>query len=76
MEKRSGSFTNSAENLPVKSKWSEELIQKTIKVWAPKMGRDPTREEAIEMLDKVTGYFRVLIEWDAAERKKEAEEIE
>lgn len=61
MGKQSRSSTDKTGNLQVKSKWSEELIQKTIKLWAPKMGRDPTREEAIEMLDNISGFLRVLL---------------
>lgn len=48
-------------NVPDATKWiSDELIQKTLRVWQPYYAQPLTREDAIEMITNVGRLFSVL----------------
>ena len=55
---------------PRKPEFSDELLDETTEIWQPLSPRTLTREDAREILENVTGFFRILIEW----KKKEDEE--
>ena len=40
--------------------YSEQLIQETIAVWSPKYGYELSKDEAIEIIRNLTGFFEVL----------------
>ena len=42
-------------------------IARTRDIWQPRMGRNPTDEDARQILHSVTGFFGVLAEWRRAE---------
>lgn len=42
-----------------------EFLDKTIAFWQPRTTRTLTREDARQMIENATGFFRVLAEWDA-----------
>ena len=44
------------------------LLDRTIAFWQPRTARKLTREDARQMVENVTGFFRVLAEWDAKAR--------
>ncbi len=47
--------------------YSKELIQNTLNFWGPKyaeIGEKLTEQDAIEILDNLTGYFDLLAELD------------
>lgn len=46
---------------------SNNLIDQTLKVWKPRLGRDLSREDARQMAENVTGFFSILLEWSRAE---------
>jgi hypothetical protein len=46
---------------------SPELIQHTIRVWQPRLGRTLSDEDARQILENITGFFRVLHRWDGNE---------
>jgi hypothetical protein len=48
----------------------EDFIAQTIALWEPRAGRQLTREDAREIIENVTGFFRILQEWDQAERRE------
>ncbi len=48
---------------------SAELIQYTIRVWEPRLGRKLTEEDARQILENVVGFFRVLLDWDRKDRQ-------
>jgi len=46
----------------------EDLLERTIAVWAPRYGRVLSRDEAGQILGNLTAFFELLIEWDAADQ--------
>jgi hypothetical protein len=52
---------------------SEDLIQHTIRVWEPRLGRTLTEEDARQILENVVGFFRVLHDWNRKEHQAGAE---
>lgn len=48
--------------------WSDDLLEQTIDVWQPYASYPLSREDAREILENLTGYFKVLQEWDRRER--------
>lgn len=48
---------------------NEDFIVKTLEVWQTKILSDLTREDARQIIDNVTGFFGVLQEWEAAEKR-------
>ena len=59
-----GGAANSRKTYP-----SADLIQHTIRVWEPRLGRTLTEEDARQILDSVVGAFRVLHGWDYQKRQ-------
>jgi hypothetical protein len=43
-------------------------IARSRQVWQPRIGRDPTDEDALQIIQNVTCFFDVLAEWSRAER--------
>jgi hypothetical protein len=56
-----------------KSYPSADLIQQTIRVWEPRLGRPLSEEDARQILENVVGFFRVLNGWDHQERDSESD---
>jgi hypothetical protein len=46
---------------------NDNLIDRTRKVWQPRLGRDLTREDARQINENVNGFFALLAEWSRAE---------
>ena len=46
---------------------NDNLIDRTRRVWEPRLGRDPSREDAREIAENVTGFFTLLAKWSRAE---------
>ena len=46
---------------------NDNLIDRTRKVWQPRIGRDLTNEDARQISENVTGFFAILAEWSRAE---------
>ena len=47
---------------------NDNLIDRTLAVWKPRLGRDLSREDAREIAENVTGFFAILAEWSLVER--------
>jgi hypothetical protein len=45
----------------------DDLIRRTQQVWRPCLGRDLSREDALQIAENMTGFFSVLAEWSRAE---------
>lgn len=43
------------------------LIDRTRKVWQPRIGRNLTNEDARQISENVTGFFAILAEWPRLE---------
>ena len=41
------------------------FLDKTVAFWQPRTARKLTREDARQMIENISGFFRVLAEWDA-----------
>jgi hypothetical protein len=52
---------------------SADLIQHTIRVWEPRLGRPLSEEDARQILENVVGFFRVLHCWERKLRDGESE---
>jgi hypothetical protein len=46
---------------------NDNLIGRTREVWKPRLGRDLNREDARQIAENVTGFFKLLAEWSRAE---------
>jgi hypothetical protein len=47
---------------------NDNLIERTCRLWQPRIGRDLNREDARQIAENVTGFFGILAEWSRAER--------
>lgn len=47
---------------------NDNLIDRTLAVWKPRLGRDLSREDAREIAENVIGFFTILAEWSRVER--------
>ncbi len=46
---------------------NDNLIDRTIETWQPRIDRDLSREDARQIFENVTGFFSMLAEWSRAE---------
>ncbi len=44
------------------------FIDQTLELWQQRSTRVLTREDARQIIDNTTGFFRTLLEWETAER--------
>jgi len=49
-------------------KTKEQFVDRTIEVWQPRASKVLTREDGRQIAENVTGFFQILMEWDAAEQ--------
>ena len=45
---------------------NDNLIDRTIALWQPRLGRDLSREDARQIAENVIGFFSILQEWSKA----------
>lgn len=45
------------------------LITRTLEVWQPQAARSISGEDAREIAENITGFFSLLLEWEAAEQE-------
>ena len=57
---------------PSSSQPPDDLIEDTLRVFQPRTERRLTREDAREIAHNLTGFFKVLVEWDRRERERAA----
>ena len=46
---------------------NDNLIDKTIRLWQPRLRRKLSREDARQIAEDVTGFFSILADWSRAE---------
>lgn len=46
---------------------NDKLIEQTIRLWEPRLQRELSREDARQMVENVSGFFRILAEWSNTE---------
>jgi hypothetical protein len=51
---------------------NDNLIDRTLKAWQPRTGRNLTNEDARHIAENVTGFFAILAEWSRAELRAPA----
>jgi hypothetical protein len=54
----------------------EDFLEETRAFWQSRTDRMLTREDAREIIENMTGFFRVLLEWDRAKRSKQTNSAE
>ena len=47
----------------------EDFIDETLKLWQPRTPQQLNHEDARQIIENVTGFFNVLLEWEKAERQ-------
>ena len=53
------------------TRYSKELLEKTIRVWQPLGEEKLTEEDAREIVENLTGFFSLLGEWERENVEKE-----
>lgn len=51
-----------------------QLIARTKETWQPRAARSLSDEDAREIAENVTGFFRLVLEWEASEKERKARE--
>jgi len=46
---------------------NDNLIDRTCRVWRPRLGRDLSHEDARQIAENVTGFFALLAAWSRVE---------
>ena len=46
---------------------NDNLIDRTIETWQPRIDSNLSREDARQIFENVTGFFSILAEWSRAE---------
>lgn len=66
-----------ARSAPRRSRWApvpanSPLIDSAMKFWQPRSQRPLSREDAREIVENITGFFSILLEWEAQDREGRA----
>jgi hypothetical protein len=51
-----------------------KLVARTIDVWKRRVNEPLSPEDATLLIENVSGFFTVLLEWEAAENERQAAE--
>ncbi len=54
---------------------NDNLIDRAIETWQPRLDRNLSREDARQIVENVTGFFSTLAEWSRAELAEPANDI-
>jgi hypothetical protein len=46
---------------------NDNLIDQTIRLWQPRLGRNVSGEDARQIAENVTGFFSILADWSRVE---------
>jgi len=66
---RTNGHADAVSVLPPRRAIDEAFLDRTIEFFQERTDRTLTREDAREMIENVTGFFRILGEWNRAEQK-------
>jgi hypothetical protein len=53
-----------------------DFLDQTVTFWQPRTSRTLTREDGRQIAENVSGFFRILLEWEAVERSANAPSAE
>jgi hypothetical protein len=45
-----------------------DFVEQTVTFWQPRTSRKLTREDGVQIVENVTAFFRILLEWETADR--------
>ena len=48
---------------------SDKFLNETVAFWQPRMRRDLSQEDARQITENLSGFFQVLLEWDAKQKR-------
>lgn len=68
------SISDNNANEAVKSETN--FLDKTIDVFQPFTPREMTREDARQIIENTTGFFKLLLKWDAVDKRNSKSENE
>lgn len=54
---------------------NDNLIDRTIELWQPRLRRELNPEDARQIVENVTGFFSILAEWSRGEATTPANDI-
>ena len=54
---------------------NDNLVDQTREVWSPRLGHDLSSEDARQIIENVTGFFAILVDWSRAELRVPANDI-
>lgn len=60
-----------ATSTPAPTRITPDLIEHTLRVWQPYSRRELSGEDAVEIINNSTGFFRVLAEWSRQAKTRE-----
>jgi hypothetical protein len=46
-----------------------DFLDQTVTFWQPRTSQQLTREDGRQIIENVTAFFRILLEWEAAEQR-------
>jgi hypothetical protein len=46
-----------------------DFLEQTVDFWQPRTSQKLTREEGRQIIENVTAFFQILLEWETAELK-------
>jgi hypothetical protein len=70
---RTNGHADAVSVLPPRCAIDEAFLDKTIALFQSRTDRTLTREDAREMIENVTGFFRILGEWNRQEARRAAD---
>jgi hypothetical protein len=56
-------------SMPPKQREKRQLIQQTLDFWQPRTPQTLAPEDARQIVENFTGFFRILREWERAEQR-------
>ena len=54
---------------------NDNLIDRTIELWQPRLRRELSREDARQIVENVTGFLSLLSQWSKADTAPPASEV-
>jgi hypothetical protein len=48
---------------------SSELIERTVRLWEPRLGRKLSDDDARRIIENAVGYFRILQKWSLDDQR-------
>ncbi|MFD9994691.1 hypothetical protein ACFWXH_07280 [Mesorhizobium sp. NPDC059054] len=79
MVKTAGHYLDDDSGLPAetalsscKRKVNDAVLEQTIRLFESRTGRSMSKEDARQIVENVSGFFRILSDWDRTERAQKS----